>query len=120
MHSPGRLEECMDRTISGGKATPLVVLLVVSTFVVALSIRHASATPARTTASAVSVRSGAWSDANTWAGGLLPADRAAITIAAGTTVTLDRDARIAGANVAGALTFDAARSVTLLTDRNVV
>jgi hypothetical protein len=37
-----------------------------------------------------------------------------------TSVTLDRDVRIAGANIAGALTFDATSSVSLLTDRNVV
>lgn len=37
------------------------------------------------------VRSGAWSDAGTWAGGAVPGDRARVAIPAGVVVTVDRE-----------------------------
>jgi hypothetical protein len=67
-----------------------------------------------------SVRSGRWSDPATWRGGRAPGTGTAVTIATGTIVILDVDATVSGVAVDGVLGFDPARSIRLLSTRNVV
>src|SRR4051812_9886587 len=98
-----------------------VLAVVIASTLAGITANAIAATPPRPSAFAVrNVQSGAWSNPGTWAGGQLPADGASITVAAGTTVVLDRDARVTGADIAGTLTFDPTRNVSLYSSRNVI
>jgi hypothetical protein len=85
----------------------------------------AGAAPAKKAAAAVgaavfSVRSGRWSDPNTWSGAQVPITGAAVAIRSGHDIIVDVDARVAGVTLEGALRFDPTRNVTLESTRNIV
>lgn len=68
----------------------------------------------------VSARSGAWSDAATWADGEAPGPGDEIVIVAGHEVSLDVDALVDGMTLDGTLRFAPDRSVSLGSSANIV
>jgi hypothetical protein len=71
------------------------------------------------TGSISSVRSGNWSDPAIW-GGRIPGPTDAPVIAAGNTVIADRNASVAGMQVAGQLIFSPEHSVAIQSTKNVL
>lgn len=66
-----------------------------------------------------SVQSGNWSDPATW-GGRVPASGDAPVISAGHLVIADTSVTVAGMQVAGTLTFDSTKSVTITSNKNIL
>ncbi len=79
------------------------------------NIEQVSGWPARVSVS--SVRDGLWSDAGTW-GGLIPGPNDVVTI--NHRVIIDKDATVAGMNIAGSLIFIDGRNVTLQSSKNII
>ena len=93
--------------------------LIVTTAVIAALVTTVGSSEAAVTK--MSSRSGAWSDDATW-GGTAPVTGDSIVISAGTTVTLDADASVAGITVkpGGHLSFRTGASTTLTSTKNVL